>query len=230
MTVVGGGDQLRARLRECVLLDERQRERVPGVTQRRVCATGDCASADVVVQPVAVLEEERDVGDEVLRQVGDRNDEQRTRMIGDPGVVALEVGLFAREVDTLVGELAVPTNRLREPRLDVGIGRRPVLWQFTVGFRVATRQEVGTRVVGEEELGGVKPGRGRECSARCGARVVRQRRRVSGVVADPEVPAGHSGDSGEHDRALGVAERLNRFATGESQFSRGDFTADRETA
>jgi hypothetical protein len=102
MTVVDTGDQLGAGLGQGVLLHERQRERLARVAQlAELVDAGDRSVVDVVVDGVAVLREEREVRDQVLGQVGDRDDQQRAGMVRNPRVVPLKVRLLPRNVEAI---------------------------------------------------------------------------------------------------------------------------------
>ena len=57
---------------------------------------------DVVVKAVAVLGEKAQIRDVVLGDVGDRDHQQGARLIHDPRVVALEIGLLAGQIQALV--------------------------------------------------------------------------------------------------------------------------------
>jgi hypothetical protein len=99
-------------------------------------------------------------------------------------------------------------HQLRRHRLDGRVDE---------GAGVASGEEVQARVVGEEELGGVKAGRGRKRAPRCPSRVVGEMRRVAGVAGDRVVPASRPAHGGQHEHPLQLAEgaRLVRGRVGE---------------
>jgi hypothetical protein len=183
----GGG------LGQRVLLGERQRERGVGVDQAtEPVQAGDLAAVDVVEHGVAVLREEAQDRDEVLRDVGDRDDEQRAWHVDAPGVVALQVGLLSRQMEPSGRELPQPAQ---------------------VALRHELGREAHAGVVGEEELGGVEAGRGREGPAGGRAGVVRGVRRVVGVPGDGVVPPGGPAHGAQHQDPLELGQRL-RVLTG----------------
>src|SRR4029079_18527682 len=60
---------------------------------------GDLAAVDVVVERVPVLGEEAENRDQVLGDVGHRDDQQRPGDVDAPGVVALQVRFLGRQVE-----------------------------------------------------------------------------------------------------------------------------------
>ena len=78
---------------------------------------------------------------------------------------------------------------------------------------VASREEVDARVIGEEELRGVKAGGRRERAPGGAPRVVRRVRCVVRVPGDRVVPAGRPTHRAEHEHPLELRER-QRFPAG----------------
>ena len=156
---VAGGGELRGGLGERVLLGEREREGLLDVDQpAELLQPRDLAVVDVVVDRVAVLDEEAEDRDQVLGDVGDRDDEQRAGDVHAPGVVPLQVGLL-RAAGRAARRRAFAPARVA---LDHQLGRDLLDGRVDERAGVAGREEVHARVVGEEQLGGVKAGRGRE--------------------------------------------------------------------
>ena len=86
---VARGSQLRGGLGQRVLLGERERKRVVDLDQpAEPGQPGDLAAVDVIVERVPVLDEEAENRDQVLGDVGYRDDQQRPGDVHAPGVVA----------------------------------------------------------------------------------------------------------------------------------------------
>jgi hypothetical protein len=102
-TGVAGGGELRGCPGQRVLLAEGQREGLLDVHQpAELLEPRDLSVVDVVVDREAVLDEEAEDRDQVLGEVRDGNDEQGAGHVDAPGVVPLQVGLLARQVEPAV--------------------------------------------------------------------------------------------------------------------------------
>ena len=160
----------------------------------------------------------------MLRHVRHREDQRRAGHVGAPGVVPLHVRDRGRDVQPAVSELDDARPVRLEPCAEVGAAVR------RDGRHVPRRQEVDAGVVGEEELRGVEARRGRKAAAARGGGVVRQLRRISGMVREELGPAGVARDGGEQQHLLQRVERLGRLARGEGERPVGDRGALGEAA
>ena len=89
----------------------------------------------------------------MLGGVAHRDEQRAPGAVGAPGVVALHVRLFGRDVEPVVGQLAYAASVGFQDGLEVG---RPVGRLLDQRGGVAGLEEVDTLVVGEEDLAGVE--------------------------------------------------------------------------
>ncbi|SHV33565.1 Uncharacterised protein [Mycobacteroides abscessus subsp. abscessus] len=129
----------------------------------------------------------------MLGQIGYREGQQAARVVADPDVVALHIGLFAWQLQTFVRDLDVRVGGVGNPLLDC----RKLLWRLVTGG-----QEVDAGVVGEEELAGMKSRGGGKGATGGTAGVVREGGSITGVVGDAVVPPGYSADHRKYQCAF----------------------------
>jgi hypothetical protein len=222
---VAAGGELGGGLGQRVLLGEGQRERRIDVHQvAEPLETRDLPAGDVVEDRVPVLGEEAEDRQHVLGDVRHRDHEQRPGHVDAPGVVPLQVRLLGRQVQPLVRQPLQPAlvaldHELGRDLLDGGIDQRA---------GVPGREEVHARVVGEEELGRVEAGRGREGAPGGRAGVVGGVWRVVGVPGDGVVPSGGPAHGAEHQHPLELGEPLRLVAGPVGERAVRDLVAYRE--
>jgi hypothetical protein len=103
---------------------------------------------DVVVDDVAVLEQEAEPGDAVLGDVGHRDDQQRAGHVHAPGVWPSMYGSWGRQVQAPVRQPAQPPPVALQHELEGDL----LLGRVDQGAGVPGGEEPGA-VVGEEQLG-----------------------------------------------------------------------------
>src|SRR5271166_1385480 len=157
----------------------------------------------------------------MLGEVGYRECQQAAWMVADPDVVTFHVRFRARQFQAGVRDTHIGLRGVTDPFFDA---------VELAGMLVAAGQQIGSSVVGEEQLAGVKAGRRREGSTRRTAGVIRKRRRVAGVVGDAEVPTGDAAGSRNKQCPFDFGQRLYWSTTGVCQCSRGNPAAGREPA
>jgi len=160
---VAAGGQLRGGPGQRILPGERERKRVidPG-QPAEPGQRGDRAAVDAVIQRVPVLDQEAQNRDQVPGDAGRRDDQQRPGDVHAPGAVALQVRLGGRQVEPPAVQLPHP------PAVAPGhqLGRHLLGGRVHQRAGVAGREQVHARVVGDEQFGGVEPGRRRERAPR----------------------------------------------------------------
>jgi hypothetical protein len=189
-------------------------------------APGDLAVVDVVVDPIAVLDKEAQHGQQVLGDVGHRDDQQRPGHIDTPGVVALQIGLLGRQVQPPLGQLAEPPT----VTLDHQLGRDLLDRRVDQRTGVAGREEPDAGVIGEEQLGGVEPSRRGEGPPGCPGGVVGDLGGVAGVAGDRVVPAGGPAHRGQHQQPLQLIQRHGLVVGPVGQGAVGELITQGETA
>jgi hypothetical protein len=181
---------------------------------------------DVVVDRVAVLDKEAQDGQQVLGDVGHRDDQQRPGHIHAPGVVALQVGLGGRQVQPPLGQPAEPPP----VALDHQLGRDLLDRRVDQGAGVAGGEEPDAGVVGEEQLGGVEPGRRGEGPPGRGGGVVGDLGGVAGVAGDRIMPAGGPAHRAQHQQPLQLIQGHRLVPGPVGQGAVGELIAQGEAA
>ncbi|NYI84280.1 hypothetical protein HNR68_002910 [Saccharopolyspora hordei] len=181
---------------------------------------------DVVVDGEAVLGEEAQDGEQLLGDVGDRDDQQRPGDVDAPGVVPLHGGLFRRQVQPCGREPAQP---LPVP-LDHQLGRDLLDGRVHQCSGVTGGEGVHARVVGAEQFGGVHSRGGGEGVAGGRAGAVRHVGRVARVPGDRVVPPRGPADGAQHEHPLQLAERVRFVRRAVGQWPVRDLVAQGEAA
>ena len=163
------------------------------------------AGAPVTVVPDGVPGSQHDEQEaqQLLRHIGNGNEDRRPRGVAVPAVVGTVTGLAARQLDPLVAELVrVSLDRGDETLRLAQTVRVP----GTVTPGIAGADEVGATVLGVEEIGVPDACRGRQGAAG----VARRIRAESGLgirIRNAEVPARHAQSRGKQKRTFEIVQR-----------------------
>src|SRR5262249_10890685 len=142
--------QLCGTLGEGVLVEERQGQWIVNIDEiSERLESSNALAVHIIVDAVPILSKETEIGNGMLSHVSNRNDQERTCPIGDPGVVTFHVGLARWEIDPrlrqLVNARTMGQHQVDEAELTFSIPRAH-------GRGVTGLEQIGATVIGEKEF------------------------------------------------------------------------------